>query len=92
MKNSTLITERKNKYYVMLNGNKIGTLIWSDPISWDKYRCEYHKNDGTWCTNNALEDITWLNDKISKSLIKEIERLDDELCCACGLLEFKWGE
>lgn len=87
-----VILKRINNYSVMMEGSKVGTLMWSDPISWDKDSCESHKNYSSWCVNNALEDIIWLKNKISKSIIKEIEKLDDELCCACGLLEFNFDK
>lgn len=27
------------------------------PYSWDKDRFEFHRNDGTWCANNAVNEI-----------------------------------
>jgi len=29
----------------------------SVPASWDKNQIEFHRNDGTWCANNAIEEF-----------------------------------
>lgn len=43
------------------------------PYSWDKEQIEFHRNDGSWCSDNALE---------------ELEALGGEDACICPVTEF----
>ncbi|MDO8414146.1 MAG: hypothetical protein Q7S51_10205 [Gallionellaceae bacterium] len=44
------------------------------PAHWDKNKIESHRNDGTWCSNNALD---------------ELKNLSDEQGCLCNVMEFE---
>lgn len=30
------------------------------PASWEKHNIEFHRNDGSWCANNALDELASL--------------------------------
>lgn len=32
------------------------------PQSWDKEQIEFHRNEGSWCANNALDELAQLHD------------------------------
>jgi hypothetical protein len=81
---------REVEYDVLVNSNMVGTFTSFDPLVWTKKECESHKNKSSWCACNALDAIKWLNNKNAKSAQKELERLDNDLKCACGFLEFKF--
>lgn len=45
------------------------------PASWGKEDIEFHRNEGTWCTDNALI---------------ELDELDNEKGCLCGITKFEY--
>jgi len=50
------------------------------PAFWDKDNVEFHRNDSSWCANNAIGDIG-----------KFLERIDQEDSnCLCGVFEAKF--
>lgn len=59
-----------------------------EPYSWDKYAMEFHKNGGTWCADNALEEIAWANKQLRGRVLHEVT----EERCACHLLKFRVDE
>jgi hypothetical protein len=75
-------------YRVLSEGREVGTYNTYDPYHWDFTNCEFHKNDSTWCADNAVEDIEWSDGEIRK----EAYRRDaaDDVCC-CDLLSFEFG-
>jgi hypothetical protein len=80
--------EKKVAYDVLADGIKIGTWSRNEPYCWDDNRCEFHKNEGTWCADNALDVIEWLDHDKALEVRKKIDALaDDE--CACDLLVFR---
>lgn len=40
-------------YRVLLDGVDIGSWSTDDPVSWDVGAREFHKNDGSWCSDNV---------------------------------------
>lgn len=85
-----VMIRRDVEYIVTIDGNKVGKFIDDEPISWDKNRSEFSKNESSLCKNNFLDSIKWLKNKHAKYAQEEIEKLDHELECACFLLEFKF--
>lgn len=45
------------------------------PADWGKQQVEFHRNEGSWCSNNALD---------------ELERLAEEKGCLCHAMEFEY--
>ena len=39
-------------YEVKLDGMKVGVWSTNDPAAWDERRRYFHKNEGSWCSNN----------------------------------------
>ena len=72
------------EYVVSAHGKVVGTFQTYDPCSWTPHNCEFHKNESSWCTDNALDAIDWTDD----SMDREIDALEEEQC-TCGLLEFR---
>jgi len=49
------------------------------PAHWDKGDIEFHRNDGTWCTNNAIDEL--------QSLVVDN---DEEISCLCSYAKYKY--
>lgn len=47
------------------------------PANWDKHMIEFHRNDGTWCANNALDELAELTE-------------EDEGTCMCSGTHFEY--
>lgn len=47
------------------------------PNAWDKDRIEFHRNESSWCVNNAID---------------ELQELDKENGCFCGVTKFELVE
>ena len=45
------------------------------PEDWDKKQCEFHRNEGSWCSSNIID---------------ELKRMDNELGCLCENTKFKF--
>lgn len=46
-------------------------LVLEEPHSWGKEQVEFHRNDGTWCANNAIQEI-------ESVLVDDDDESDDE--------------
>ena len=46
------------------------------PFFWDKSNIEFHRNDGSWCANNMIDEL------------EELGKGD----CLCGLVHFEYLE
>lgn len=44
------------------------------PADWDKQQIEFHRNDGSWCSDNALY---------------ELGKLSEQNGCLCSVMEFE---
>lgn len=75
-------------------GVKVGTFTRADPYSWSDYDCEFHKNDSSWCADNAVDEIKWLDDELSQQARQKVESCGPGGMagsqCACDLLVFKY--
>lgn len=49
------------------------------PASWDKYAIEFHRNDGSWCSDNAVTELQALT-------------ADENQGCLCSRASFKYLE
>lgn len=45
------------------------------PSDWDKNLIEFHRNDGSWCANNA---------------IKELSKISEDCGCICHITHFEY--
>lgn len=69
-----------------LTGEVVGEFVRDDPYHWTPHDCEFHKNGSTWCANNAVDYIKWLD--TPKALeVKAKTETDD---CCCSLLAFSY--
>lgn len=79
-------------------GIEVGTFTREDPIQWDTYFCDFHKNDSSWCADNALDTIVWYKEEYKKQLYTHLgkqypdedEDIDTE--CACSALRFEFDK
>lgn len=85
------------EYDVLVIGQKVGTFTREDPAFWDEERCNFNKNDSSWCCDNALNEIKWLINDSAILAQKQITELRGEIdeygageCCTCDLLEFRF--
>jgi hypothetical protein len=37
------------------------------PASWDAHMVEFHRNDGTWCANNLVDELEALTEELGES-------------------------
>jgi hypothetical protein len=74
-------------YDVLANGVKVGTFTHEEPSFWDAEACESHKNESSWCSDNALHAIAWLDTREARQAEATVEALSDE-DCSCGMFEF----
>jgi len=73
------------KYNVRMNGEIVGTFTRNDPYHWTEHDCNFHKNESSWCANNAINSTQWTD----KDAEEKIKRIED---CACGVLSFEFVE
>jgi hypothetical protein len=73
----------------LYKGRLVGTFTREDPYFWTPADCEFHKNESSWCADNALNEIDWLRTEDAE----EIERmLQSEIVnCSCRLLDFRFS-
>lgn len=67
-------------------GRLISTWDHHDPHFWNAYDCEFHKNDSSWCADNALDEIQ-MTAEDRAALEKWMEQDDN---CACRPLHFEF--
>ena len=84
-----VIVEKRVAYRVCheKTGKYLGTFERPDPHFWTSYDCEFHKNGSSWCADNALDDIDWVDVKDGESLETEMRQEDR---CSCSLLRFEY--
>lgn len=77
----------KTRYGVFLNDDRVGTWRREDPCSWTTHDREFHKNESSWCADNAMDEIEWMSD----GLKARVEAAIGE-GCACSAIEFRVDE
>lgn len=75
------------RYKILYEGRVVGKWIREDPWSWGAYECEFHKNDSSWCANNAVGEIEW-NDPQVEKIVKDVH--SEGKACVCSLLTFEF--
>lgn len=70
-------------------GRLVGTFTRNDPYHWTAHDCEFHKNESSWCADNAVDYIEWNDPADAKALT---EYLSDGAHCACTPLYFEFDE
>jgi hypothetical protein len=84
------------RYYVWMNlerrskegdrGKFVGTFTVHVPHFWNYHDCDFHKNESSWCANNALDDIEWSDEADAEALEKW---MTDNDRCSCSPLSFE---
>ncbi len=77
-------------YDVRVLGQKVGVWTCPAPFFWTAHDCEFHKNESSWCANNALGEIEWLETETAGWTAMQIEALLQKGDCVCNLLEFQY--
>lgn len=75
----------KVRFGVYCNNHKVGVWRSYEPHGWTAQQHEFHKNEGSWCADNALHAIEWVTPEIRHLVMAQM--VDDE--CACGILTFQ---
>jgi hypothetical protein len=79
------------KYRVYMNlgdgEREVGTFQRHDPYFWNAHDCEFHKNESSWCADNALDNIEWFDEGSAKRLETWMEEQDR---CSCHPLRFEY--
>lgn len=79
------------KYTVDFAKVRLGTFSTSEPIRWDTDMCEFHKNESSWCKDNALDNLVLDDNDSARYAMLQIEKMIDEhFSCACSLLTFNY--
>lgn len=76
---------REAIYDVRIDGIAVGTWVTTDPASWDNEMAFFHKNEGTWCSCNALEQGE-LHVTAEARARLEAMCADDAVSCACSCM------
>ena len=79
------------RVYAKIDGmeKQVGFFARDDPYFWDWTHCEFHKNDSSWCADNALDSIVWSNDAFSQKAKQVLEGLPGSQC-SCNALRFEF--
>jgi hypothetical protein len=72
------------------SGEVVGTYDSYDVWHWSEHNGEFHKNDSSWCADNAIDDIQW-TDKCAHDLALAFCDEDSQSCC-CAILEFRFDQ
>lgn len=76
-------------YDVLVDGNKAGEFQRDDPHFWTEKDCEFHKNESSWCKDNAAEAIVW-SDAAAKAKVEGALAADPNRCL-CSLISFRFN-
>lgn len=79
--------EKLVQYGVYVHGKKVGTFQRYDPHHWTFEECEFHKNQSSWCSDNALDAIVWTDE----AAVVEVDATPEGEC-TCSLLKFQFEE
>ncbi len=81
--------EKLVSYNVLSSRVKVGTFQRMEPHFWSSYDCEFHKNESSWCSDNALGGIQWLDTPFARKVREFVGSLPDDQC-SCATLEFRF--
>lgn len=77
-------------------GNRTVQGTWTTivPHDWDKRMIEFHRNEGTWCGGNFLNEedrgtVTWSHND-QQEVWSDLKRLEAGGSCLCGELRFEY--
>lgn len=76
------------RYAVLVDGNQVGTYETTEPFFWSKYDGEFHKNESSWCADNAQGKITWIDHEAETTFNKNCE--EESPHCNCNMVEFRF--
>ena len=76
------------RYGVYLKDELVGSWRTYEPVEWDTDFRELHKNELTWCAENAVDSIEWASDNVRETVASELEKH----VCLCGVLTFRVEE
>lgn len=77
--------EKRVKYTVFHGDDHVGYFTRLEPYIWNNAWCEQHKNESSYCADNAVDDIEWLDTPAAKTAIAAVQGNES---CACGILWF----
>ena len=77
----------RTRYGVYAKGARVGTYRREDPLAWTIHDREFHKNESSWCADNAMDEIEWTTETDRQIVESEIGE-----GCACHVLEFRVEE
>lgn len=66
-------------------GVRVGTFVDYEPHESSADQMEFTKNESTWCSDNALDGVTWLDIDSPRSLKVYMDRTKN---CSCAPLYF----
>jgi hypothetical protein len=87
-----VILTKKNKYSILVDDKVVAKLLWDDPIAWDNDQCDFHKNEASWCVDNALPYIKWLDTEESKSASIKWNQVSSDKSCGCFFITLRCDE
>lgn len=89
--NRKCVTVKKRvRYNVLFKNVVVGTFDRDDPHFWTEYDCNFHKNESSWCADNALDEIQWKDPSIFERIQAAANVSDED--CYCGVLSFEFLE
>jgi hypothetical protein len=77
---------KRVRYQVLVDGEAVGTYVRDDPYFWTEADCDFHKNESSWCADNAVDRVKWHDKAKADEILNRLER--DE--CSCSLLAFRF--
>ena len=86
-----IVTKRVElRVHALLSDTQAFTGLWQldVPHSWDADMIEFHKNEGSWCASNILDqrEVVWENDN-AWTVLGEAHRAEG---CLCNVLVFRF--
>lgn len=78
--------QKRVQYAVIVDGNQVGIFEILDPHGWTPYDCDFHKNESSWCADNATDSIQWTDDGKTNAVLES--QADNQ--CSCAILGFKF--
>lgn len=76
-----VIVEVDVTYDVLIGEELVGQYKTTEPASWDEGRGDFHKNCGTWCKDNMLDDPGL---EVGVSERERLEEISITAGCLCG--------